>query len=308
MGSHQLSIDRLPIDRLRVGDSFAARGLLVATISGALAMISEDIRHPDGLLIPLATQRGPGRINDVVRGPTCPECATFSPHGIIHASCQGAPSITPKEIAVMSGSELQENYGEVVFGPWPSHLSGVEITVLDFETTGFRPEDGARPIELAVVKISEAGILDSDSWLINPECPIPASSTAIHGIVDEMVKDSPTFDTVMDYFLEFLGDCTILSGHNIIKFDSQFLRFGFAEYGIVKPPVKMIDTLGLARARWDRGRTAGKVANHKLGTLAAHIGFEQEEAHRALGDTLDTARLLNHLLVLLAQEEVAESA
>lgn len=207
----------------------------------------------------------------------------------------------------MAGVALQENYGEeeLSFGPWPKALAGVEITVLDYETTGFKPHEGARPVELAVVKISEAGIIDKDSWLINPEIPIPASSSVIHGLVDADVANEPTYDVIMENFLEFLGDCTVLCGHNLIKFDSNFLRFGFETYGIPKPKLQMIDTLDLARARWSRGRRPGTVKDHKLGTLLAHIGVEHGQAHRALDDTVATAKLLNHLLVLIAEDEQA---
>lgn len=301
-----MSIDRLAWDKTRVGDTFSS--LEVASVlPGGLAVISHDIRHPDGLLIPLASQRGPGRLNDVSRALVCPECESVS-DGSVHASCQGEPSITPQEVAAMAGAELQENYGQedLTFGPWPKALSGLEIVVLDFETTGFRTEDGDRPVELAVVKMSEAGILDQDSWLVNPERPIPASATAIHGITDAMVSDAPTYDMVMEYFLDFMGDCGIICGHNLIKFDSSFLRFGFTEYGIKKPKLQMIDTLDLARGRWARGRTPGKVANHKLGTLLEHIGVEHGQAHRGLDDSIATAKLLNHLLVKLAEDEAAE--
>lgn len=302
-----MSIDKLAWDKTRVGDTFGC--LQVARLMpGGLAVVSSDVRHPDGLFIPLASQYGPGRLNDVVRGELCPECETTSVGGSIHASCQGEPTITPQEVAAMAGAELQENYGheDLTFGPWPEALRGLEIIVLDFETTGFNIETGDRPVELAVVKMTEDGIVDQDSWLINPERPIPATATAIHSITDAMVANEPTYDVIVESFLDFLGDCQVICGHNLIKFDSKFLKFGFDQYGIPKPALKMIDTLDLARGRWSTGRVAGKVRNHKLGTLLEHIGVEHGQAHRGLDDSIATAKLLNHLLVLLAEEEEAE--
>lgn len=302
-----MSIDRLAWDKTTVGDTFGPYQVARVMPTG-LAVIPTDPRFPDGLFVSLASQRGPGRINDVVRAETCPICESASTNGATHPSCSGEPTLTPKEVAAMTGTELIENYGqeEVTFGPWPEALRDVEITVLDFETTGFRPEDGARPVELAVVKMSELGIVDQESWLINPECPIPASASAIHGIMDADVKDAPVFETVMEYFMEFLGDCSVISGHNIIKFDSNFLRFGFTEYGIQKPRLKMIDTYPMAVERWSTGRRPGTVKNHQLGTLLKHIGVEHGNAHRALDDTIGTAKLLNHLLVLKAQDEASD--
>lgn len=299
-----MSIDKLAWDKTRVGDSFGS--LQVARLMpGGLAVISNDIRHPDGLLVPLASQRGPGRLNDVVRAEVCSVCESASVNGSTHASCHGEPSITPQEVAAMAGAELQENYGheDLTFGPWPVAMRGLEIVVLDFETTGFETATGDRPVELAVVKMSEAGIIDQESWLINPERPIPASATAIHGITDAMVAKEPKYDLILENFLDFIGDCGVICGHNLIKFDSKFLKFGFTEYGIPKPSLKMIDTLNLARDRWSTGRTPGKVKNHKLGTLVEHIGVEHGQAHRGLDDSIATAKLLNHLLVLLAEDE-----
>jgi DNA polymerase III epsilon subunit-like protein len=67
----------------------------------------------------------------------------------------------------------------------------------------------------------------------------------------------------------------------------------------------MVDTLVMARERFPRGRKAGTVKNHKLGTLLEHIQVEHGAAHRALDDTVATAKLLNHLLRLQAEDEVA---
>ncbi len=64
--------------------------------------------------------------------------------------------------------------------------------VLDTETTGLH--DGARIVEIAVLDIDGTALLDS---LVSPGVPIPAEATRIHGITDDMVKDSPTFSDLL---------------------------------------------------------------------------------------------------------------
>ena len=64
--------------------------------------------------------------------------------------------------------------------------------------------------------------------LIHPEMPIPAVTTAVHGITDEMVKDAPTFKAAGSEIAAFIGDSD-LAGYNSNKFDipvlaEEFLR------------------------------------------------------------------------------------
>ena len=66
------------------------------------------------------------------------------------------------------------------------------IAFIDLETTGVSLS-ADRIIEIAIIKILPDGSRQVKRKLINPEMPIPLSSTEIHGITDKMVKDAPTF-------------------------------------------------------------------------------------------------------------------
>ncbi len=94
----------------------------------------------------------------------------------------------------------------------------VEI-VLDVETTGldYKKE---RMVEFAALRLENGVIKDSFETLINPEQHIRKSSIAIHGIVEDMVKDAPTEAEIMPKILEFIGDYPIVA-HNAI-FDYSF--------------------------------------------------------------------------------------
>lgn len=101
------------------------------------------------------------------------------------------------------------------------------IAFLDLETTGINVA-ADRIVEISVLKISPNGKEEWMSTRINPEMPIPARSTAIHGIKDEDVVKSPAFREIAKNLANFL-EGSDLAGYNAIKFDipvlaEEFLR------------------------------------------------------------------------------------
>jgi DNA polymerase-3 subunit epsilon len=103
------------------------------------------------------------------------------------------------------------------------------IAFIDLETTGVNISID-RIVELAIVKISPDGTKQVKRKLINPLMPIPASSSEIHGITDEMVKDAPSFKQVANEIKQFIENCD-LGGYNSNRFDipmliEEFLRIG----------------------------------------------------------------------------------
>ncbi len=103
------------------------------------------------------------------------------------------------------------------------------LAVIDLETTGINLSSD-RIIEIAIVKIMPDGKKLSKRKLINPGMPIPPSSSEIHGISNEMVKDAPTFKQVANELKQFIENCD-LAGYNSNRFDipmlaEEFLRIG----------------------------------------------------------------------------------
>jgi DNA polymerase III subunit epsilon len=101
------------------------------------------------------------------------------------------------------------------------------IAVLDLETTGINLSTD-RIVEIAIVKILTDGTKLVKRKLINPEMKIPETSSAIHGITDEMVQNAPNFKSVANEIKQFLDNCD-LAGYNSNRFDwpllmEEFLR------------------------------------------------------------------------------------
>lgn len=103
------------------------------------------------------------------------------------------------------------------------------VAFFDLETTGVSLSND-RIVEIAIIKLMPDGSRVNKRKLLNPERPIPAESTAIHGITNEMVKDAPTFKQVSNEIKQFLENCDI-GGYNSNRFDipmliEEFLRVG----------------------------------------------------------------------------------
>lgn len=104
------------------------------------------------------------------------------------------------------------------------------LVVFDIESTGVSPRRD-RIVELAAVKVNVDGSEVSKCWLLNPTIPIPAETTAIHGIADEDVRDCPTFSECAQEIFRFFEDCD-LSGFNADRFDIPCLEEEFARCGL----------------------------------------------------------------------------
>jgi DNA polymerase-3 subunit epsilon len=104
------------------------------------------------------------------------------------------------------------------------------LIFFDLETTGV---DVAldRIVEISYLKIYPNGEEESKTLRVNPEIPIPAKSTAIHGIQDEDVKDAPKFIEMARSLSKVFEGCDF-AGYNSNKFDLPLLAEEFLRCGV----------------------------------------------------------------------------
>lgn len=107
------------------------------------------------------------------------------------------------------------------------------MAFIDLETTGLSIS-ADRIVEISIMKLMPDGSKDVLTILVNPEMPIPAQSTAIHGITDDDVKDSPSFSKIAKNLVQFIGNAD-LSGYNIYKFDLPIMMEEFLRTGVDFP-------------------------------------------------------------------------
>ena len=103
------------------------------------------------------------------------------------------------------------------------------IVFFDLETTGVDTSKD-RIVEISMIKVMPDGSKDVKTRRVNPEMPIPAEATAVHGITDEDVKNEPTFAQIAKSLAQFIEGCDF-GGFNSNRFDlpmlvEEFLRAG----------------------------------------------------------------------------------
>jgi DNA polymerase III subunit epsilon len=168
--------------------------------------------------------------------------------------------------------------------PW----ADLPIALIDVETTG-RDASVDRVVEVGIAVGRGGAVIARYDWLIHPGCPIPEEARAVHGITDEDVKDSPRFEAVAHEIAAALSGC-IPAAYNA-AFDRAFLTGEFARSSNKGPfkDVEWIDPLVWAREiqKGDKSRA--------LGDVAARLGVELVQAHRASDDAEAALRVLFEL-------------
>ncbi|MDQ6889794.1 MAG: 3'-5' exonuclease [Bacteroidota bacterium] len=162
------------------------------------------------------------------------------------------------------------------------------LVFIDLETTGANLATD-RIIEIAIVKILLDGTKLVKQKLVNPQMPIPKSSSEIHGITDEKVKDAPTFKEIANELKQFIDNAD-LSGYNSNRFDVPLLMEEFLRAGITIDMTnrKLVDVQHIFHMMEKR-------------TLGAAYKFycekELHEAHSAEADATATWEILEAQLI-----------
>jgi DNA polymerase-3 subunit epsilon len=167
------------------------------------------------------------------------------------------------------------------------------IALIDVETTG-RDASVDRVVEIGIAVARHGVVTARYNWLLNPGVPIPAEVTAIHGIKDEDVKDSPRFEAVAHEIAAALTGC-VPAAYNA-AFDRAFIAGEFARVGprTDGPRLEVASPQGTAPALrrdvewvdplvWAREIQQAE-KSRALGDVAARLGVKLENAHRASDD------------------------
>lgn len=161
-----------------------------------------------------------------------------------------------------------------------------DYVLVDIETTGLSPVYD-EIIEIGAIKVKDNKLAEQYNQLIKIDKSLSPFITNLTGITDEMLKGGKLPQTVLEEFVNFVGDNVII-GHNV-NFDLGFLCNKCKKYLNYNLTNDYIDTLYLAR------RLVPDSINYKLGTLAKLFNISYEGAHRGLKDVEITYEVYNHL-------------
>ncbi len=173
------------------------------------------------------------------------------------------------------------------------------IAFIDLETTGINISSD-RIVEIAIVKIMPDGSRMVKRKLINPQMPIPAEASNVHGISDEMVKDAPTFKQAANEIKQFIDNCD-MGGYNSNRFDIPLLIEEFNRAGIELQTLnrKMLDVQKIfhqmeprtlsAAYKYYCEKTLDNAHSAEADASATYeIFIAQTERYPQMGDTLES--------------------
>ena len=162
-----------------------------------------------------------------------------------------------------------------------------DYVLFDLETTGISVT-ADEIIEISAVKVVGRKVAEEFTSLVKPQRAIPYAASMVNGITDEMVADAPPLEPVLSDFLDFAGE-HILVGHNICRFDMEFIYRDCRNFFQQIPGNDLVDTLTVAKA------CLPALAHHKLTDLAVYYGISTVGAHRALNDCRMNQQVFEHL-------------
>lgn len=152
------------------------------------------------------------------------------------------------------------------------------IVFMDIESTGLNIVTD-RIVELALLKVNEHGEKITKTFRVNPEMPIPAEVTKIHGISDSDVANSPTFKMIAGEVASIIRGCD-LGGYNSDKFDIPMLaeEFDRAGYDIDLKENKFVDVQAIFFLKEPRNLAAAYKFYCSKDLLNAHSALADVEA------------------------------
>jgi DNA polymerase III epsilon subunit family exonuclease len=174
-------------------------------------------------------------------------------------------------------------------------LRGLDVAVVDVETTGLFPSRNDRIIEISVVRTRlGTGEQRAFSTLVNPNRDV--GPTRIHGIRSKDLLGAPTFDEVAGDVFELLSGA-VLAGHNV-TFDKAFLTSEFGRLGESGTLGKPLCTMRLGR-ELDIDSEGRSLADY-----CACLGISLAQAHTAEHDAAATTSLLQAFVSLAEQKKI----
>jgi DNA polymerase-3 subunit epsilon len=164
-------------------------------------------------------------------------------------------------------------------------INTMTIASLDFETAN-RSRVSICAAGLAVFE--NGNLTEAPYWLVRPPKGhgwfLPEFTEDCHGLTWFDVQDAPEFSAVAPELLARLTRADIVIAHNA-QFDIGALRDTLDHFGLACPEFDYLCTYRVAERIWP------DLPNHKLSTLAAHIGHGFHH-HHAQSDAEAAGRVL----------------
>lgn len=161
-----------------------------------------------------------------------------------------------------------------------------DYVVIDIEATGFDPNYD-EIIEISAVKFRDNLVVDYFESLVKPCRDISEYITSLTGITNEMVLNSPSIESVLPIFMDFIGN-DILIAHNA-HYDINFIYDYAVDILGVPLDNDFVDTLRMSR------RLFTNLKSHRLIDLCNEFNLHQLPNHRSLQDCYAAHALFEYM-------------
>ncbi len=172
-------------------------------------------------------------------------------------------------------------------------MENKKYIVLDLETT-WLSKYKHKITEIAAIRIDWDKVVNTYQTLINPQRNIPSWITRLTGITNEMVENAPTIDEILPAFLDFIKD-DIIVAHNS-SFDYWFLSENIYKHQNFWMENPVLCTRKLT------SRLIPELPRKNLWSICDHMNLINDQAHRAMWDTVVTVEVFKNLLKLLEKK------
>ena len=173
------------------------------------------------------------------------------------------------------------------------------ITSLDFETAN---RSRASICAAGMAVFENGNLAEAPYWLVRPPKGhgwfLPEFTEECHGLTWFDVQDAPEFSAIASELLERLTRADLVVAHNA-PFDIGALRATLDHFGLACPEFDYVCTCRIAKRIWP------DLPNHKLNTLAAHIGHAFHH-HHAQSDAEAAGRVLLAMMKCVSAKTPSE--
>ena len=173
-------------------------------------------------------------------------------------------------------------------------LLGVkELVAFDLETTGLRYKQ-EEITQIAGVKLGgiRMEIEDRFATYVNPGKPIVKSIQKLTRVRDSDVRDAPDPLKALTEFSAFVGDATLF-GHDIYRFDFNFIRKHTRAEGIKTKTIRFVDTMDIFEILWPGFSRLRNTLDDISERLSA--GLSSTRRHDAESDSILLAHIFQRI-------------
>lgn len=152
---------------------------------------------------------------------------------------------------------------------------------LDVETANY---DSSTICQIGIGMFDNGELTGTWDSLIDPQSSFHWSNVRIHGITEEMVQGSPSFNAVYPVLHQ------LLSGRIVVHhtpFDFHAFGKAYARFHLKPIDIRWLDSSRIVRHTWQQFSKSG----YNLANVAGHLGIEFRH-HDALEDSVAAGKIV----------------